>query len=46
MKVITGNYLVIRDWINIMAEMIEPQGLPCKTLRDNPFKSHKINSRD
>jgi len=45
-KVIIRHYIVIHDWINIMAKMIEPQDVPCKTLRGNPFESHKIDPYD
>jgi hypothetical protein len=26
-----------------MSKMIEPQGVPYKTLRGNPFETHKID---
>jgi len=29
-----------------MWKMFKPQGVPCKTLRGKPFKTHKINPYD
>jgi len=29
-----------------MIKRVEPQGVSCKTLRDNPFETHNIGPRD
>jgi len=29
-----------------MVEMVEPQGVPCKMLRGNPFETYKIDTHD
>ena len=29
-----------------MIKRVEPQGVSCKTLRGNPFETHKIGPRD
>jgi hypothetical protein len=31
-KVITWHYIVVQDWINLIVEMIKPQGVLCKML--------------
>jgi hypothetical protein len=44
-KVITCHYIVVHDLINIMVEIIEPEGVLCKMLRGNPyhFETHKTD---
>jgi hypothetical protein len=47
-KIITWHYIVISDWINIMGEWLEVQGVLCKMLRGNLYlyETHKTDPYD